>query len=67
MSKRTDAYAIRINSTCPKCKQPAELHHYPAALNHGRGSLSYIHEVRKGLFGFREIVKSCDIKTEKGA
>ena len=56
------AYELRLNATCPRCGKQAEKHAFPAAKNHGHGFTEYYHEVRKGMFGFREIVKSCTVK-----
>ena len=54
--------SISFNSTCPRCGRPAQLRNYPARLNHGKGSRSYIHAVRQGMFGMNEITDACDLE-----
>jgi len=47
MAAKINPYKLRPNATCPKC---------------GRESISYIHEVRPGMFGMREIVRAHDVR-----
>ena len=54
--------SISFNSTCPRCGRPAQLRNYPAKLNGGKGSRSYWHAARRGLFGMTEITDSCEFK-----
>ena len=62
MAAKINPYKLRPNATCPKCGDPAEKHVYPARKNHGREYISYIHEVRPGMFGMREIVRAHDVR-----
>ena len=54
-----DPYKLQINAVCPQCGEAAERRRYPPEKNRGHGTTEYIHEVRRGLFGMREIGKSC--------